>query len=108
MFELSEQVELFNGALKAHYEDVLTHIFPLLTEERQKKITNVVNARCFNISVVLESIYDHSNTNAIMRSAKKLRFSNFHIIKTFEKFKETMLNGMMDKIVFTDREELLK
>jgi tRNA (guanosine-2'-O-)-methyltransferase len=88
VFALPEQVDLFNGALKANYKDVMTHIFPLLTEERQRKIINVVNERCFNISVVLESIYDRGNTSAVMRSAEGLGFSNFHVIETFEKFKE--------------------
>lgn len=88
MFSLSKQVDLFGGSLKADYQDVMTHIFPLLTEERQRKITNVVNERCFNISVVLESIYDRGNTSAVMRSAEGLGFSNFHVVETFEKFKE--------------------
>lgn len=88
MFSLPNQVDLFGGKLKADYQDVMTHVFPLLTEERQRKITNVVNERCFNISVVLESIYDRGNTSAVMRSAEGLGFSNFHVIETFEKFKE--------------------
>ncbi len=88
MFALPETVDLFGGNLKANYQDVLTHVFPLLTEERQKKIINVANGRCFNISVVLESIYDRGNTSAVMRSAEGLGFSNFHVIETFEKFKE--------------------
>lgn len=88
MFKLSEQIDLFGGSLKVNHQDVMTHVFPLLTEERQKKIKNVVNERCFNISVVLESIYDRGNTSAVMRSAEGLGFSNFHVIETFEKFKE--------------------
>jgi tRNA (guanosine-2'-O-)-methyltransferase len=88
VFSLPKQVDLFGGKLKADYQDVMKHIFPLLTEERQRKITNVVNERCFNISVVLESVYDRGNTSAVMRSAEGLGFSNFHVIETFEKFKE--------------------
>ncbi len=88
MFSLPKHVDLFGGKLKADYQDVMKHIFPLLTEERQKKITNVVNERCFNISVVLESVYDRGNTSAVMRSAEGMGFSNFHVIETFEKFKE--------------------
>lgn len=88
MFSLPNQVDLFGEKLKADYQDVMKHIFPLLTEERQRKITNVVNERCFNISVVLESVYDRGNTSAVMRSAEGMGFSNFHVIETFEKFKE--------------------
>jgi tRNA (guanosine-2'-O-)-methyltransferase len=88
VFSLSKNVDLFNGKFAVDYKDVLTHVFPLLTEERQRKITQVVDGRCFNISVVLESIYDRGNTSAVMRSAEGLGFSNFHVIETFEKFKE--------------------
>ncbi len=67
--------------------DVMTHVFPLLTPERQEKISRVAQGRCFDISVVLESIYDRGNISAVMRTAEGLGFSNFHIIETFEKFK---------------------
>lgn len=62
-------------------------IWPLLTQERQQKIDSVAAKRCFNISVVLEGIYDRGNISAVMRTAEGLGFSNFHIIETFEKFK---------------------
>ena len=55
--------------------------------ERQKKIERVAKGRCFDISVVLEGIYDRGNISAVMRTAEGLGFSNFHIIETFEKFK---------------------
>lgn len=87
MFPLSHQVDLFDGKLQASTDDVLRHVFPLLTQERQKKINQVVKERCFDISVVLESIYDRGNISAVMRSAEGLGFANFHIIETFEKFK---------------------
>lgn len=88
MFPLSDKLSLFDGKMTATAEDVLTHVFPLLTEERQRKINNVVKERCFDISVVLESIYDRGNISAVMRTAEGLGFANFHIIETFEKFKE--------------------
>lgn len=88
MFPLSAEISLLNNKLKVSPQDVLTHIFPLLTPERQKKIIKVSAERCFNISVVLESIYDRGNISAVMRTAEGLGFSNFHIVETFEKFKE--------------------
>lgn len=88
MFPLSSEISLFDGKLKATPADVMKHIFPLLTEERRKKIERVVPSRCFDISVVLESIYDRGNISAVMRTAEGLGFSNFHIIETFTKFKE--------------------
>lgn len=66
----------------------MTHVYPLLTPERQQKIERVAAQRCFDISVVLESIYDRGNISAVMRTAEGLGFSNFHVIETFEKFKE--------------------
>ncbi len=88
MFPLSSEIKLLNDRLKVSPDDVMTHVFPLLTPERQLKINRVASERCFDISVVLESIYDRGNISAVMRTAEGLGFSNFHIIETFEKFKE--------------------
>lgn len=87
MFPLSEQIEILNGKHKVTADQVLQHVYPLLTPERQQKIERVTAERCFDISVVLESIYDRGNISAVMRTAEGLGFSNFHIIETFEKFK---------------------
>lgn len=88
MFPLSNDIEILDGKFKVTSQDVLTHIFPLLTEERQRRINEVARERCFDISVVLESIYDRGNISAVMRTAEGLGFSNFHVVETFEKFKE--------------------
>lgn len=88
MFPLSRDIQLHQSNMQVTPEDVMAHVFPLLTEERQKKIEKVAEERCFNISVVLESIYDRGNISAVMRTAEGLGFSNFHVIETFEKFKE--------------------
>lgn len=86
MFPLSGQIDIEKH--KVSHQQVLEHIFPLLTSDRQEKIKKVSSKRCFNISVVLESIYDRGNISAVMRTAEGLGFSNFHVIETFEKFKE--------------------
>lgn len=88
MFPLSPEISWRDDKLKVSPQDVMKHIFPLLTPERQQKIEKVASERCFSISVVLESIYDRGNISAVMRTAEGLGFSNFHIIETFEKFKE--------------------
>lgn len=88
MFPLSEKINLFGGKNQCDVSDVMKHVYPLLTSERQSKINSVVSQRCFDISVVLESVYDRGNTSAVMRTAEGLGFSNFHVIETFEKFKE--------------------
>lgn len=87
MFPLKPEIEILNNKYKVTADQVLEHVYPLLTEERQKKIERVASERCFDISVVLESIYDRGNISAVMRTAEGLGFSNFHIIETFEKFK---------------------
>ncbi len=87
MFPLKPQIEILNSKHKVTADQVLEHVYPLLTEERQKKIDRVASERCFDISVVLESIYDRGNISAVMRTAEGLGFSHFHIIETFEKFK---------------------
>lgn len=86
MFPLQNPIEYQSG----HFADVTEieeKIWPLLTPERQRKISEVAAHRCFDISVVLESIYDRGNISAVMRTAEGLGFSRFHIIETFEKFK---------------------
>lgn len=86
MFPLKNPIEYKPG----HFCDVSSieeKIWPLLTPDRQKKIERVAAGRCFDISVVLEGIYDRGNISAVMRTAEGLGFSNFHIIETFEKFK---------------------
>lgn len=86
MFPLKNPIEYKSG----HFCDVgqiEEKIWPLLTPDRQKKIERVSRGRCFDISVVLEGIYDRGNISAVMRTAEGLGFSNFHIIETFEKFK---------------------
>lgn len=86
LFPLKNPIEYKPG----HFCDVgliEEKIWPLLMPERQKKIERVAEGRCFDISVVLEGIYDRGNISAVMRTAEGLGFSNFHIIETFEKFK---------------------
>jgi tRNA (guanosine-2'-O-)-methyltransferase len=87
VFPLSKDIEILNGKLKVSAADVLTHVYPLLTADRKTKIERVAAGRCFDISVVLESIYDRGNISAVMRTAEGLGFSSFHVIETFEKFK---------------------
>lgn len=86
MFPLKNPIEYQPGHF-ADVSEIEKHIWPLLTSDRQSKIERVAAHRCFDISVVLEGIYDRGNTSAVMRTAEGLGFSNFHVIETFEKFK---------------------
>ena len=87
-FPLKNPIEYKPGHF-AEVDQVMKKIWPLLTSERQKKISQVVTQRCFSIPVVLESIYDRGNISAVMRTAEGLGFSNFHVIETQEKFKNS-------------------
>ena len=88
MFPLTDSFSYAKG-LTATAAQVMEHVFPLLTPERQQKILQVTRERCFDISIVLENIYDRGNTSAVMRTGEGLGFANFHVIETFEKFKES-------------------
>lgn len=88
LFPLKNPIEYKPGHT-ATVEQVLAHIWPLLTPERKAKIEAVAARRCFSVPVVLESIYDRGNISAVMRTAEGLGFSNFHVIETGDKFKNS-------------------
>ena len=71
------------------HQAVLDHVWPLLTEDRRKKIEKVVQSRCFSNVVVLENIYDRGNVSAVMRSAEAFGLAQVHLIELGEKFKES-------------------
>lgn len=87
MFPLVNPIEFAPGKT-ASAAKIMEHIFPILTEERQRKILQVTKERCFDVTVVLENIYDRGNSSAVMRTGEGLGFANFHVIETFDKFKE--------------------
>ncbi|OFZ30157.1 MAG: RNA methylase [Bdellovibrionales bacterium RIFCSPHIGHO2_01_FULL_40_29] len=88
MFRLKNPIE-YAPKKEADVAAIMEHIFPILTPERQKKILQVTRERCFDVSVVLENIYDRGNTSAVMRTGEGLGFADFHVIETFDKFKES-------------------
>jgi len=78
----------FPSGVSASWNDIESKVWPILTPERQAKIKAVAKTRCFSVAIVLESIYDRGNISAVMRTGEGLGFANFHIVETFEKFKE--------------------
>lgn len=88
MFPFSDPLFLKPG-LQAPVASVLEHVWPLLTEERRKKIERVVQGRCYSNVVVLENIYDRGNISAVMRSSEAFGFAQVHLIELGEKFKES-------------------
>lgn len=69
--------------------EILELVAPYLTEERQRKIRDVVDGRTVNVVPVLENIYDRGNISAVLRSAEALGFQNAHVIEHDDKFKNS-------------------
>ncbi len=89
MFPFQEQI-LIDHQYKAPYQEVLKHVWPLLTEERRAKIERVVQGRCFSNVVVMECIYDRGNISAVMRSAEAMGLGQIHLIEQQgDKFRES-------------------
>lgn len=87
MFNLPGAIPV-EANLQVDHRLVVETLAPILTDERRKAIERVVAGRCFDIAIVMESIYDRGNTSAVMRTGEGLGFANFHVIETQEKFKE--------------------
>jgi tRNA (guanosine-2'-O-)-methyltransferase len=65
------------------------HVWPLLTPERQLRISQVVTQRCFSIVPVLEDLFDRGNLSACLRSAEAAGLGQVHVIEKGLKFKES-------------------
>lgn len=85
-FPYEADIEIEKG-LKVSYRSVLEHIWPLLTEERRNKIARVASLRNFNLTIVLENIYDRGNISAVMRSQEAFGFPCVEVIEGSERFK---------------------
>lgn len=86
LFPFSEELRISDN-LNVNYQLVLDLLSSQLTPERKNRITEVIENRTFDISVVCEGIYDRGNISAAMRSAEAFGFAPFHVVETFEKFK---------------------
>ena len=71
-----------------HYEDIINILAPYISEERKRKIDQVISERTFGITTVLEKLCDEGNINAVMRSSESLGFSSMHIVSA-SKIKRT-------------------
>lgn len=87
-FPFSENLETEKGT-RFHYSQVLEFIWPLLTDERRKRIEQVVVQRSYDYVSVLEDIYDRGNASAVLRTQEALGFGAAHMIQSKEKFKES-------------------
>lgn len=92
MFPFSTEIALDNNRppqKTANYRQIIEHVWPLLTPERQQKIERVLDGRTYNNVVVLEGIYDRGNASAVMRSAEAFGLAQVHMIELDDKFKES-------------------
>lgn len=77
------------GDFRVHYQDVLDHVFPLLTPERQARLQIVPAGRTGTVIPVLENLYDRGNISAVLRSAEAFGLYQVHMIELGDKFKES-------------------
>lgn len=61
---------------------------PYVSERRQARIGNVIAARTYAVTPVLEDLYDRGNTSAVIRSSEAMGFQAAHIIQTTKNFKK--------------------
>lgn len=60
---------------------VVDRLRPYLTEQRIKRIQEVVSRRSRNVVTVIEGLINLGNVSAVMRSAEALGFYDFHIVE---------------------------
>lgn len=77
-FPLSDPLRVGNYNISC--DEILSTIGPTLSTARKIRIHQVVAARIFGATVVLEEISDHGNIAAVLRTAEGLGFGTIHII----------------------------
>lgn len=61
--------------------DILNHLWPFLSEERQELFLRKVEDRTKHITLAIENIYQAHNASAVMRSADCFGVSDVHVIE---------------------------
>ncbi len=67
--------------------EIVKALQPLITDERVARIEEVIAKRTYGISVVLEAIYDHGNTSAVLRSADSMGIQRVDLVLTSPRYK---------------------
>lgn len=83
--DLNPEIIYDNATL--NYSDVIKKLSPFITENRKKRIFDVIKNRTKNIVPVFDGLYDHGNVSAVLRSAESFGFQTCHVIETQERFK---------------------
>jgi tRNA (guanosine-2'-O-)-methyltransferase len=58
------------------------HIAKRMTPERTKRLTDVLNKRQSDITVVLENVFDPHNISAVMRTCDAVGIQDVHVLNT--------------------------
>lgn len=53
---------------------------PLLTQARKQKIAKILSARCLDLQIVLDGIYDRGNALAVFRTAEAFGLQSVHVV----------------------------
>lgn len=69
--------------------DAVRALAPHLSEERQRRIEDVLDGRTFDLACVVEGVANSGNVNAVMRTSEALGFQSFHIIQGEAPFKHS-------------------
>ena len=75
--QLRNEIELASN----HADRVIAILTEQLSEERQRRIDEVLSHRTRRLSVAIEGVHDPHNTAAIMRSADALGVQTVHVIE---------------------------
>ncbi len=78
------------GAYRLSAEEVLSILEPMVSEERQQRIMDVIAERTYSIASVVEGLTNTGNVSAVMRTSEGLGFQGFHVIKNDVKFKKSV------------------
>jgi tRNA (guanosine-2'-O-)-methyltransferase len=65
---------------------VIRALDPILTDDRKRRIEQVLAARLESITIILENLYDPHNGAAAIRSAEGFGLSDIHAIETITPF----------------------
>lgn len=61
-------------------ETVIERLLPLISEERQRRIAEVLARRTYSVVPVLEGVHDAGNVNAVLRSSEGLGYGGAHLV----------------------------
>ena len=67
-------------------KELITHLSPLLTDDRWNRFQEVLAERTQYLTVVLENIYQPLNASAVLRSADCFGIQDIHVIENYNEF----------------------